>query len=62
MRLSVLTTLLCTSVFAVYALPPYESTLMARDAAVDNIVYVTDANTFWYVFIVSLLCIPVYMR
>lgn len=49
MKLDVLTTFLCTSVLAAYALPPYENTIQARAAAVDNIVYVTDANKFWYV-------------
>ena len=48
MKLNVLTTFLCTSVLAAYALPPYEDTIQARDAAVDNIVYVTNADKFWY--------------
>lgn len=29
-------------------MPPYEDTIQARDAAVDNIVYVTNADKFWY--------------
>lgn len=49
MKLNVLTTLLCTSVLGAYALPPYDDNLQARDAAVDNIVYVTNADKFWYV-------------
>lgn len=43
-----LTTILCAFALNAFALPPYENTLHARDAAVDNIVYVTDANKFWY--------------
>lgn len=49
MKLNALTTLLCTAALGVYALPPYDDNLQARDAAVDNIVYVTNADKFWYV-------------
>ena len=48
MILNVLATVICTAVLAAYALPPYANSLQAR-AAVDNIVYVTDANSFWFV-------------
>ena len=52
--------LVCTTILAVSATPAYpENAIQARDAAVDNIVYVTDANKFWYVCnsIVSLLAV-----
>lgn len=47
LNVNVLTTFLCASALGAYALPPYESTLQARAAAVDNIVYVTNADKFW---------------
>lgn len=47
---NVLTTLIFASVLAATATPSYtENALQARDAAVDNIVYVTDANKYWRV-------------
>ena len=48
MTFTILVTMVCTATLAVFALPPYESTLQAR-VAVDNIVHVTDANKFWCV-------------
>lgn len=47
MMLNTLTTFLLTSALAAYAMPG-NYTLEGRAAAVDNIVYVTDANKFWY--------------
>ena len=49
--MKLLTTLLCTAFLTaqVLAVPPVENELQGRAAAVDNIVYVTDANKFWYV-------------
>ena len=44
---ALLTMLGCSAFLAVHAVPPYESTLMARDASVDNIVYITNADKFW---------------
>ncbi|KAJ3557666.1 hypothetical protein NM688_g1353 [Phlebia brevispora] len=46
MKLNALTTLICASALAAYALPPYEDSLQARAASVDNIVYVTNADKF----------------
>ena len=47
MMFNTLTTFLLTSALAAYAMPG-NYTLEGRAAAVDNIVYVTDANKFWY--------------
>ena len=44
---NLLALILTTSLLSAYALPPYENELEGRAAAVDNIVYVTDANKFW---------------
>ena len=55
MQPNVLAALLSCSVLA-YALPP-EDRIQARDAAVDNLVSVTDSNTFWYALILY-LCRP----
>ena len=47
---NVFTVVLCTSLLGALATPAYpENAVQARDAAVDNIVYVTDANKFWCV-------------
>lgn len=47
MLFNALATLVCATVVAVSATPAYpENAIQARDAAVDNIVYVTDANKF----------------
>ncbi|KAI0090948.1 hypothetical protein BDY19DRAFT_984033 [Irpex rosettiformis] len=43
---NLLTLLAVTSILAAYAAPPVENELEGRAAAVDNIVYVTDANKF----------------
>ena len=44
---NLLALILTTSLLSAYALPPYENEVEGRAAAVDNIVYVTDANKFW---------------